>query len=75
MFCSAFIFGLATIPSSFFLFSEVFVFCVFTTFATFSDESGHRERKADLKQGSWTWPIYKKALDNNPYMTKNLYWE
>lgn len=44
-------------------------------FATFSDESGHREKKADLKQGSWTWPIYKKALDNNPYMTKNLYWE
>ena len=46
-----------------------------TDFATFSDESGHREKKADLKQGSWTWPIYKKALDNNPYMTKNLYWE
>ena len=46
-----------------------------TDFATFADESGHRERKADLKQGSWTWPIFKKALDNNPYMTKNLYWE
>ena len=46
-----------------------------TDFAVFADESGHREKKADLKQGSWTWPIYKKALDNNPYMTKNLYWE
>ena len=25
---------------------------------------GIRGKKADLKQGSWTWPIYKKALDN-----------
>ena len=45
------------------------------SFAVFSDDSGHRETMANLKQGSWTWPIYKGALDNNPYMSKNIYWE
>lgn len=25
--------------------------------------------------GAWTWPINKKALNNNPYMTLNNYWE
>ena len=44
-------------------------------FSTFSDESGYRETKANIRQGAWTWPVFKGALDNNPYMTKNLYWE
>lgn len=25
--------------------------------------------------GAWTWPIDKKALQNNPYMTLNNYWQ
>ncbi len=25
--------------------------------------------------GAWTWPIDKKALTNNPYMTLNSYWQ
>ena len=45
------------------------------SFATFADESGHRETTANLKQGSWTWPIYKGALENNSYISKNMYWE
>ena len=45
------------------------------SFATFADESGHRETTANLKQGSWTWPIYKGALENNSYISKNTYWE
>jgi SusD family. len=46
-----------------------------SSFSTFADESGYRETTANLKQGAWTWPIFKGALDNNPYMTKNTYWE
>jgi hypothetical protein len=44
-------------------------------FATFTDGSGHREKRSDFLQGSWTWPIFKGALDNNPNISKNLYWE
>lgn len=38
-------------------------------------ESGHREKRADFNQGSWTWPIYTGAIENNPYISKNQYWE
>jgi truncated hemoglobin YjbI len=44
-------------------------------FSTFSDGSGYRERRANFLQGAWTWPIFKGALDNNPNISKNLYWE
>lgn len=43
-------------------------------FAVFG-ESGHREKRADFNQGSWTWPIFKGAIENNPYISKNQYWE
>lgn len=45
------------------------------SFCTFADDSGHRETSANLRQGSWTWPIYKGALENNSYISKNMYWE
>ena len=45
------------------------------SFCTFADDSGHRETRANLRQGSWTWPIYKGALENNSYISKNMYWE
>jgi tetratricopeptide (TPR) repeat protein len=44
-------------------------------FSTFIDGSGYRERRANFLQGAWTWPIFKGALENNPNMSKNLYWE
>lgn len=44
-------------------------------YSTFSDGSGCRIRRADFLQGAWTWPIYKGALENNAYISKNLYWE
>lgn len=43
--------------------------------AVFSDGTGYREKKANFVQGAWTWPIYKGALSDNPYVSKNLYWE
>lgn len=45
------------------------------SFSTFSDNSGHRESASNIKQGSWTWPIYKGALENNSHISKNMYWE
>lgn len=44
-------------------------------FAVFSDNTGHREKRADFLEGSWTWPIYKGALEDNPLVSKNQYWE
>ena len=38
-------------------------------------ESGFRETMSNIKQGAWTWPIYRGALDNNSYISKNMYWE
>lgn len=31
--------------------------------------------RSDFNRGAWTWPIHKNALDNNPRMQLNLYWE
>ncbi|WP_287764272.1 MULTISPECIES: RagB/SusD family nutrient uptake outer membrane protein [Bacteroides] len=45
------------------------------SYAEFSDGSGHYERRANFNLGCWTWPIAKKALGQNPYMSYNLYWE
>ena len=42
---------------------------------TLFGKGGHREKRANFNQGSWTWPIFKGALNSNPYMTKNQYWE
>ena len=44
-------------------------------YTTFTDGSGCRVKRADFLQGAWTWPIYKGALENNSYISKNLYWE
>jgi len=44
-------------------------------YATFSDGSGYRERRANFLQGAWTWPVFKGALEDNPYISKNMYWE
>lgn len=27
-----------------------------------------------FNEGAWTWPIHPSALDNNPFMTLNQYW-
>ena len=27
-----------------------------------------------FNRGAWTWPIHPDALNNNPYMTLNTYW-
>lgn len=42
---------------------------------TLFGESGHREQKANFNQGSWTWPIANNSQTNNPYVSKNNYWE
>jgi tetratricopeptide (TPR) repeat protein len=44
-------------------------------FATFTDGTGYRERRANFLQGAWTWPIFKGSMEDNPYISKNLYWE
>lgn len=31
--------------------------------------------RSKFNEGAWTWPICRKALVNNPYMTLNNYWE
>ncbi len=45
------------------------------SFAVFTDGSGCSERRSNFNQGSWTWPIAKKSLEHNPYMSYNAYWE
>lgn len=30
--------------------------------------------KADFDQGAWTWPIPASAINSNPMITQNLYW-
>lgn len=30
--------------------------------------------KADFEQGAWTWPIPASAINSNPMITQNLYW-
>ncbi|WP_316747028.1 RagB/SusD family nutrient uptake outer membrane protein [Pedobacter gandavensis] len=30
---------------------------------------------SDFIQGAWTWPIYKDAMNNNPYMKLNDFWK
>lgn len=31
--------------------------------------------RMNFNQGAWTWPVSHKALENNAYMSLNLYWE
>lgn len=31
--------------------------------------------RSKFSEGAWTWPVSRKALVNNPYMTLNQYWE
>ncbi len=35
----------------------------------------HPIRRGDFKQGAWTWPISRSALDNNTNISLNIYWE
>ena len=44
-------------------------------YSVFSDNSGHRERKPNFDAGSWTWPIFRGALEQNAFISKNQYWE
>ncbi|GAB3011523.1 RagB/SusD family nutrient uptake outer membrane protein [Niabella terrae] len=36
---------------------------------------GYRATLSQFNAGCWTWPIDEKALENNPGMTLNTYWE
>lgn len=40
-----------------------------------SDFCYHTLSFSAFTNGAWTWPITKKALQNNPYMNLNNYWE
>ena len=35
----------------------------------------HPMTKSEFREGAWTWPISRKAQENNTLITLNNYWE